>query len=222
MPATSSRRCSPRPDESAARKRCSAMCGSSPQTPIRSICGAKSRCAAVEWDENRLGEIPDDEDFTETLLQSERLNRLRRELSLLSGQYRECTVAYYFDGLSCAETAEKLHISLEMVKYYLFKTRKILKEGIGMERTFGEKSYKPSRFEFVTIFSGQFNREYRNLFSRKLPGSVLSSAYYTPMTVRELSVELGVAAVYMEDEVALLEKYGLLAALPAGNTKPRW
>lgn len=177
----------------------------------------KSRCAAVEWDENRLGEIPDDEDFTETLLQSERLNRLRRELSLLSGQYRECTVAYYFDGLSCAETAEKLHISLEMVKYYLFKTRKILKEGIGMERTFGEKSYKPSRFEFVTIFSGQFNREYRNLFSRKLPGSVLSSAYYTPMTVRELSVELGVAAVYMEDEVALLEKYGLLAALPGGK-----
>ena len=167
----------------------------------------KSRCAAVEWDENRLGEIPDDEDFTEALLQSERLNRLRRELSLLSGQYRECTVAYYFDGLSCAETAEKLHISLEMVKYYLFKTRKILKEGIGMERTFGEKSYKPSRFEFVTIFSGQFNREYRNLFNRKLPGSVLSSAYYTPMTVRELSVELGVAAVYMEDEVALLEKY---------------
>ncbi|MFR5865372.1 MAG: hypothetical protein ACLUFV_09550 [Acutalibacteraceae bacterium] len=77
-----------------------------------------------------------------------------------------------------------------------------------MERTFGEKSYKPSRFEFVTIFSGQFNREYRNLFNRKLPGSVLSSAYYTPMTVRELSVELGVAAVYMEDEVALLEKYG--------------
>ncbi|MBS1333224.1 MAG: sigma-70 family RNA polymerase sigma factor [Clostridiales bacterium] len=177
----------------------------------------KSRCAAVEWDENRLGEIPDDEDFTEALLQSERLNRLRRELSLLSGQYRECTVAYYFDGLSCAETAEKLHISLEMVKYYLFKTRKILKEGIGMERTFGEKSYKPSKFEFVTIFSGQFNREYRNLFNRKLPGSVLSSAYYTPMTVRELSVELGVAAVYMEDEVALLEKYGLLAALPGGK-----
>ena len=31
------------------------------------------------------------------------------------------------------------------------------------------------------------------------------------MTVRELSVELGVAAVYMEDEVALLEKYGLLS-----------
>ena len=164
----------------------------------------KSRCTAVEWEENRLGEIPDDEDFTEALLQSERLNRLRRELSLLSGQYRECTVAYYFDGLSCAETAEKLHISLEMVKYYLFKTRKILKEGIGMERTFGEKSYKPSRFEFVTIFSGQFNREYRNLFNRKLSGGILSSAYYTPMTVRELSVELGVAAVYMEDEVALL------------------
>ena len=59
---------------------------------------------------------------------------LRRELALLSREYRECTVAYYFEGLSCAETASRLHISLEMVKYYLFKTRKILREGISMER----------------------------------------------------------------------------------------
>lgn len=42
------------------------------------------------------------------------------------------------------------------------------------------------------------------------------------MTVRELSVELGVAAVYMEDEVALLEKYGCSPRCRAGNTKPRW
>ena len=37
------------------------------------------------------------------------------------------------------------------------------------------------------------------------------------MTIRELSVELGVSAVYMEDEVALLEEYKLLTALPGGR-----
>ena len=37
------------------------------------------------------------------------------------------------------------------------------------------------------------------------------------MTIRELSVELGVSAVDMEDEVALLEEYKLLTALPGGR-----
>ena len=173
----------------------------------------RNRAQYTELDENMPLQI----DFVEDICRSEEVNNLHRELALLSREYRECTVAYYFDGLSCAETAEKLHISLEMVKYYLFKTRKLLKEGIGMEREFGEKSYKPATFEFRTIFTGKYNAEYSNLFKRKLPGNILLSAYYTPMTIRELSIELGVASAYMEDEVALLEKYDLLTALSGGK-----
>lgn len=173
----------------------------------------KNRAIFTQLDE----ETPSDDDFTVELYKTEELMLLRRELSLLSREYRKCTVTHYIDGFSCAETAKKLGISLEMVKYYLFKTRKLLKEGIGMEREFGVKSYKPADFEFVTIFSGQYNHEYKNLFNRKLPGNILMSVYYTPMTIRELSIELGVASAYMEDEVALLEKYKLLIALPGGR-----
>ena len=177
----------------------------------------RNRHSHIELDENEVENIVSNEDFVDQICKSEQINELRRELSLLSKEYRECTVAYYIDGLSCKEVSDKLGISLEMVKYYLFKTRKLLKEGIGMEREFGEKSYKPSMFEFVTIFSGKYNAEYRNLFNRKLPGNILLSAYYTPMTIRELSIELGVSSAYMEDEVALLEKYNLLTALPGGK-----
>ena len=148
---------------------------------------------------------------------NENLVLLRRELSLLSKTNREVCLAFYFQNKSCKEIALEQSISLEMVKYHLFKTRQLLKEGIGMERTYGEKSYNPAKFEFVTVFSGQFNREYKNLFNRKLPGNILHSAYYTPMTIRELSLELGVSSVYMEDEVALLEEYRLLTALPGGK-----
>ena len=169
----------------------------------------------VRNDYEELGEEHKDEsDFTEQLLVREDVKQLHREIALLSREYRECTVAYYFDELSCAQVAEKFGISLEMVKYYLFKTRKILKEGISMEREFGEKSFKPAPFEFTTIFSGEFNREYQNLFTRKLPGQILMSAYYTPMTTRELAIELGVSSVYLEDELALLEKYGLITKNP--------
>ena len=173
----------------------------------------KYRCQYETLDE----ELASGEDFTREILKSEEFNILRRELALLSQKYRECTVAYYFEGLSCSETASKLHISLEMVKYYLFKTRKILKEGISMEREFGQKSYQPAPFTFCTIFSGMANEEYQNLFNRRLPGNILLSAYYTPMTIRQLAIELGVASAYLEDEIALLEKYHLLTALPGGK-----
>lgn len=173
----------------------------------------KSHFVLEELEDTALGEY----DFISELLLQEDIAKLRLEIALLSKEYRECTVAYYYEELSCIDIAHKLNISLEMVKYYLFKTRKILKEGICMEREFGEKSFKPAPFEFVTIFSGNFNREYQNLFSRKLPGQILMSAYYVPMTVRELAIELGVASVYLEDEIELLEKYGLITKVSNGK-----
>ena len=104
----------------------------------------KKKYETVEFDETFAGvywETPED-----SFIQSEQIQILRRELSLLSRQYREVTVLYYIHGKSCSEISSKLNISNEMVKYYLFKTRKILKEGIGMTREFGEKSYNPSTF----------------------------------------------------------------------------
>ncbi len=160
-------------------------------------------------------------DIAETVVCKEEIAVLRRELSLLSKEYRECTLAYYFDELSCREISEKFGISVEMVKYYLYKTRRILKEGIMMTREYGEKSYRPAVFHFHTIFSGAFNREYQNLFSRKLPGNILYCAYYTPMSVSELSLELGVSAVYLEDEIELLKQYDLLTVTGNGKVQTK-
>ncbi|MBQ8332798.1 MAG: sigma-70 family RNA polymerase sigma factor [Clostridia bacterium] len=164
-------------------------------------------------------EIPDPADFTEEIEAQEEIILLRRELALLSGGYRTCTVAYYFDGMSCREISEKYGISVEMVKYYLYKTRRIIREGMQMTREFGEKSYKPAEFHVSTIFAGEFNREYTKLLDRKLPANILYSAYYTPMTIGELAVELGISAVYMEDECRVLEEYGLLKKLPDGRVQ---
>lgn len=181
----------------------------------------KSRQALEPLSQDVLEQLACEEDFTEDLAlkthQQEQLARLRRELSLLSREYRECTLCYYFQGLSCQETAKKLGISLNMTKYYLFKTRKLLKEGIGMEREYGTKSYNPSKFVLRTLFSGSYNPEYMSLFNRLLPGNILLSAYYSPVTIRELALELGVPTAYLEDEVALLVKYGLLSQLPANH-----
>lgn len=141
---------------------------------------------------------------------------LRRELSLLSEQYRQATVSYYIYGKSCMEIADEMQISIDMVKYYLFKVRKILREGIGMNRELGEKSYNPGVFR-MDFWGSQSANVWWELFERKLPGNILLSAYYNPVTIRELSIELGVATPYLEDEIHTLIEYGMLSVLSNGR-----
>ncbi len=163
----------------------------------------------VELDEN----IADPSDSViDKIVNKEELNLLRRELSLLSKQYRDVTVLYYIDDLSCSEISKKLNISEEMVKYYLFRARKIIREGMNMERLYGEKSYNANSFEidFWGTAAGNDN-EYKEFRKRKIKGNILEAAYYTPVTLQEISIELGVSMPYLEDEInILLEKQYLI------------
>ncbi|MBS5843539.1 MAG: sigma-70 family RNA polymerase sigma factor [Clostridiales bacterium] len=162
----------------------------------------KFTSCTAELDEN----IADESDSALTeIIKEEDLNLLRRELSLLSKQYRDATVLYYIESLSCSEVADKLQISTEMVKYYLFRARKIIREGMNMERLYGEKSYRPNIFEidFWGTKAGD-DREYRDFQRRKIKGNILLAAYYSPVTLQEISIELGVALPYLEDEIKLL------------------
>ncbi len=154
------------------------------------------------------GEIAGEPDSVlEEIVRKEELNLLRRELSLLSKQYRDATILYYIEELSCSETAEKLQISTEMVKYYLFRARKIIREGMNMERLYGEKSYRPCGFEIDYWGPVRFDpAEYEDFRNRKIKGNILLAAYYSPVTIQEIAVELGVALPYLEDEIRLLEK----------------
>ncbi len=145
------------------------------------------------------------ESALDEIIKKEELNLLRRELSLLSKRYRDATVLYYIENLSCSEVANRLQISTEMVKYYLFRARKIIREGMNMERLYGEKSYCPNIFEidFWGTKAGD-DHEYRDFQRRKIKGNILLAAYYCPVTLQEISVELGVALPYLEDEINLL------------------
>ena len=138
----------------------------------------------------------------------EDINLLRRELSLLSKQYRDVTVAYYIQNQSCSDIAKAQNVSIEMVKYYLFKSRKILKESIEMSREFGEKSYNPGMFR--PDFWGGNSNPYFKLFDRKLPGNIVLAAYEKPLTVQQLSVELGVSVPYLEEELEILSEHQII------------
>ena len=64
----------------------------------------KNASRTAELDENIADES---ESVLDEIVKKEELNLLRRELSLLSKQYREATVLYYIENLSCSEVANK-------------------------------------------------------------------------------------------------------------------
>ena len=163
----------------------------------------------IELTEENIGvyDLSPAETYIQREMESEEIYLLRRELSLLTKMHREVCVAYYVDNKSCSQIAKEKNISVEMVKYHLFKTRKLLKEGIGMTRTLGEKSYNPGMFRLD--FWGDWCK-YGDLFKRKLPGSIVLAAYNEAMTAEALSVELGVSMPYLEEEIEILEAAGVL------------
>ncbi len=129
---------------------------------------------------------------------------LRRELTLLSKKYREAVVLYYIENLSCPEIAHKLSISESMVKYLLFKSRKFLKEGIAMNRNYGTQSYNPK--QLTLLFWGNGDNHYQHLCDNKISQNILFACYNNKLTAEQISLEIGVALPYMEEQLSdLLE-----------------
>ncbi|MDR2616122.1 MAG: sigma-70 family RNA polymerase sigma factor [Oscillospiraceae bacterium] len=169
--------------------------------------------------ENESPEAPEDLrdafDLQEDLENRESVELLRRELSILAREYREIVVAFYIDDRSVADIAKSLGIPVGTVKWRLHESRKHLKEGIQMSRSFGPRSYKPENVRFMwgvvseNTLAG-VNQLREHLEERKILKNILLEAYENPSAPEDLSLALGVALPYLEDELALLERAGLL------------
>jgi len=90
----------------------------------------------------------------EMLEQESDLMLLERELGLLTEQNRKVIILYYFNGEKVSAISKSLNISESMVKFLLFKSRKILKEGMNMERTKGDLSFNPRRLALTPYGNG--------------------------------------------------------------------
>ena len=134
---------------------------------------------------------------------------LRRELSLLSEKYRKATILYYTRGKSCGEISAELNISESMVKYLLFKSRQILKEGISMDRTYGEQSYNPKTL--TIYYHGQGPNRFSKLIDDNLIcQNILWACYNDSLADNEIALQIGVALPYIEKYLRLLLESGLL------------
>lgn len=134
---------------------------------------------------------------------------LRRELALLSERYRRATILYYLENKSCAEISEITSTSESMVKYLLFKSRKILKEGINMERNYGEQSYNPKQLNLMYMGQGP-NKYWQLINGNKIRQNILWACYNDSLTEEEIALQVGISLPYIEDDIKTLTDTWLL------------
>lgn len=160
----------------------------------------------VELDE----EIPDHryEELEEQAGDREQLRLIIRELTRLSYDYRRVTVAYYIDGKTVREIAGQFSLSESMVKYLLFQSRKHIREGINMVSEPGRLSYDP--VDLTLLFWGGKCRYYEILNDNRIRQNILMACYYEKQTGEQLSLQLGVPAAYLENDLKKLAEYDLL------------
>ena len=143
------------------------------------------------------------------VVNSEQLALLRRELAFIASDYRSILVAYYIRDEKTADIALRLGLSESTVRSRLFRARRILEEGMEMSRTFGKKSYAPEEITFAASGSQPSGLPWKAI-KRKAAKNILLQASCNPSTAEELSMELGIALPYMEEELELLVQATLL------------
>lgn len=161
-------------------------------------------------------ELADGMDIENDFVHGDDISRLRRELAFISSEYREIVVAYYIENRSVRDIAASLSIPEGTVKTKLFRARNILKEGMNMAREFGKRSYDPEEIYFCSSGNQPSGLPF-SAVQRKAPKNILCTANNNPSTIEELSIELGIAAPYMEEEVKLLVESELLVKLDNGK-----
>ena len=156
-------------------------------------------------------EIADgDESVLDKMIHTEQMALLRRELAFIKSDYRDIVVAYYIEDKKVSVIASDLSLPVNTVKSRLLRAREILKEGMDMARTFGKRSYNPENIVFHASGRQPSGLPWTAV-GRQIPKNILLEASNNPSTIEELSVELGIALPYMEEEVETLYNATLLA-----------
>lgn len=142
---------------------------------------------------------------------------LHKEIALLSGKYREAVVMHYFNGKSCEEIALIQGKSIGTVKWWLYDARRFIKEGMKTMREFGERSFKPGTLKLSCQCQPGTNEEPMSCAKRKSAQNILLAAYRAPLSIEELCVELGISALYIEDDVQNLTANQLMKEISPGK-----
>lgn len=142
--------------------------------------------------------VEDGTKMEDVIFQSMDIKRLKKEIGHLAYQHRMIVTQFYFENQSCEEIANSLGMSNERVRWHLYEIRRKLKEGFFLTQN---PNITPKR-----LWSGHDG----NITAEKmqvglgvnlLVDNIVLACYGNPLTIEEISRELGVAAAYLEFHV---------------------
>ena len=164
-------------------------------------------------------DILDEENFVDDIMKEEERKNIRKEVAYLSKSYRIIIVKYYFYGKSIKDIANEFGIAEGTVKSRLDFGRKQLKKGIESMKSYVENSYIPQRL--IVRNSGRcgLNEEPMSLADddNLLAQNLLILAYENPISITDLSKQIGVAAAYVEPVINKLVDNELMERMGDGK-----
>lgn len=170
----------------------------------------KRRDSTAESDITAYELADSDGDLSDAMVRAEELSILRRELAFVRREYREILVAYYLENRPIRDIASSLSLSVNAVQQRLSRARKTVKEGMDMAREFGVRSYQPENVNFtMNGIVGKKGQPW-TILTHLLYKNIFLELSGNPETAEEVSIALGIALPYMEDELSFLVREQLL------------
>ena len=142
----------------------------------------------LSWDDLTALPAPEDEDAAGYAA-------LRRQVAMLSAQWRDILVLHYFDGLSPREIATRLSLPEGTVTWRLSRARQRLKEEY---ENMNETALHPTKL-FIGWSGSDCGPERLLAITSALHQNLLWLCRETPQTVEALAAHTGVPAYYIED-----------------------
>ena len=153
--------------------------------------------------------LTDENNPEDDYIYAETIKTLHNEIAYLSKTQREIVVLYYYHGLKQSEIAEKLGIAVGTVKWYLSEAKTELKKGMKIMRT-DELKFNPIKFSSMGVSGWSSDETIKYLRQSLLAQNISYFTYTEKFAVNEIADKLGVSPVYIENELELLEKHGLI------------
>ena len=171
---------------------------------------AKKKTMQLEFFDEIDENITDNGDISNDILREEEQELLYRELALLRNDYNRIIVSYYFENKSVDDIAAMLRLPSGTIKRKLYECRQKMKEGMNMARAYGKRSFQPEQITFTQNWNTQTGQGGHRFIERITPQNILLETYDNPCTPEDLSLALGIAMPYMEEEIRLLAEVDLL------------
>jgi len=149
--------------------------------------------------------IPDDFDIHRDFERKETERRLYSEIAYLSKTQRQVVILFYYENMKQQAIADKLGISLAMVKWHLSESKTELRRGMNAMKTNNELTFNPIRFDIIGCngSTGAMGHN-ANFLRSSLSQNILYAVRNEAMTVNGIAEALGVSPVYVESEADFL------------------